>query len=62
MNPAGAVYVSTTRDCIGKRSARWPGTSVARTTSSCSRQELIGHFRNRFLNQPPEQIGGVQSK
>lgn len=27
---------------------------------SSARQELIGHFRNRFLNQPPEQIGGVK--
>jgi len=27
---------------------------------SPARQELTGHFRNRFLNQPPEQIGGVK--
>ena len=32
------------------------------TTSAPSpaRQELTSHFRNRFLNQPPEQIGGVK--
>ena len=24
------------------------------------RHELIGHFRNRFMTQPPEQIGGVK--
>lgn len=28
--------------------------------ASSARLELIGHFRNRFLNQPPEQIGGVK--
>jgi type IV secretory pathway TraG/TraD family ATPase VirD4 len=28
--------------------------------SSPARRELISHFRNRFLNQPPEQIGGVK--
>lgn len=28
--------------------------------SSSARHELISHFRNRFLNQPPEQIGGVK--
>ena len=27
---------------------------------SPTRHELISHFRNRFLNQPPEQIGGVK--
>ncbi len=27
---------------------------------SPARHELISHFRNRFLNQPPEQIGGVK--
>ncbi len=27
---------------------------------SPARQELTSHFRNRFLNQPPEQIGGVK--
>lgn len=29
-------------------------------TPSVARQELLAHFRNRFLNQPPEQIGGVK--
>ena len=24
------------------------------------RRELVEHFRNRFLSQPPEQIGGVK--
>ena len=28
--------------------------------SSPARRELISHFRNRFLKQPPEQIGGVK--
>lgn len=27
---------------------------------SPARHELISHFRNRFINQPPEQIGGVK--
>ncbi len=27
---------------------------------SPARHELTSHFRNRFLNQPPEQIGGVK--
>ena len=27
---------------------------------STRRRELVNHFRNRFLSQPPEQIGGVK--
>ncbi len=30
------------------------------STASSARLELVSHFRNRFLNQPPEQIGGVK--
>jgi hypothetical protein len=30
------------------------------SAASSARLELVGHFRNRFLNQPPEQIGGVK--
>ncbi len=33
---------------------------LATGTPSPARQELTSHFRNRFLNQPPEQIGGVK--
>jgi type IV secretory pathway TraG/TraD family ATPase VirD4 len=33
---------------------------IAESAPSPARQELASHFRNRFLSQPPEQIGGVK--
>ena len=35
-------------------------TDLASTHQTARRRELSEHFSNRFLSQPPEQIGGVK--
>jgi type IV secretory pathway TraG/TraD family ATPase VirD4 len=35
-------------------------TDLASSEQTTRRQELAAHFANRFLSQPPEQIGGVK--
>jgi type IV secretory pathway TraG/TraD family ATPase VirD4 len=35
-------------------------TDLASSEQTTRRQELAAHFTNRFLSQPPEQIGGVK--
>ncbi|MEO8350117.1 MAG: type IV secretion system DNA-binding domain-containing protein [Chthoniobacteraceae bacterium] len=35
-------------------------TDLSNAYGTATRAELFNHFKNRFLNQPPEQIGGVK--
>ncbi|MEI9898138.1 MAG: hypothetical protein WDN28_30855 [Chthoniobacter sp.] len=35
-------------------------TDLASSQQTARRRELVAHFTNRFLSQPPEQIGGVK--
>ncbi len=35
-------------------------TDLASSHQTARRRELVAHFTNRFLSQPPEQIGGVK--
>jgi predicted RNA-binding protein with EMAP domain len=35
-------------------------TDLASSYQTMRRRELADHFANRFLSQPPEQIGGVK--